>query len=40
MQACVWQRSNGHRLFAVVIGQPVNPEIEFICFYDYDPQKR
>lgn len=40
MQACVWQRSNGHRLFAVVIGQPVNPEIEIICFYDYDPQKR
>ena len=39
MSACVWRRSNGHRLFAVVIGQPVDPEIEIICFYDYDPQK-
>ena len=40
MSACVWRRSNGHRLFAVVIGQPVDPEIEIICFYDYDPQKK
>ena len=40
MQACVWRRSNGHRLFAVVIGQPVDPEIEIACFYDYDPQKK
>ena len=40
MQACVWRRSNGHRLFAIVIGQPVDPEIEIICFYDYDPQKQ
>ena len=39
MRACVWRRSNGHRLFAVVIGQPVNPEIEIVCFYDYDPKK-
>ena len=39
MQACVWRRSNGHRLFAVVISQPVDPEMEIICFYDYDPQK-
>ncbi|MBQ9667289.1 MAG: hypothetical protein IJV45_00875 [Prevotella sp.] len=40
MQACVWRRTNGHRLFAVVISQPVDPEIEFICFYDYDPQRQ
>lgn len=40
MQACVWRRSNGHRLFAVVLSQPVNPEIEIICFYDYDPQRK
>ncbi|MBQ9230977.1 MAG: hypothetical protein IJ190_07315 [Prevotella sp.] len=40
MQACVWRRSNGHRLFAVVIGQPVDPEIEIICFYDYNPKKQ
>lgn len=40
MSACVWRRSNGHRLFAIVIGQPVDPEIEIICFYDYDPKKK
>ncbi|MBR1520937.1 MAG: hypothetical protein IJ635_06840 [Bacteroidaceae bacterium] len=40
MSACVWNRSNGHRLFAVVVGQPVDPEIEVACFYDYDPQKK
>lgn len=39
MSACVWRRSNGHRLFAVVVSQPVDPEIEIACFYDYDPQK-
>ena len=38
MEACVWRRDNGHRLFAIVLGQPVDPEIEFVCFYDYDPQ--
>ena len=39
MSACVWRRTNGHRLFAVVISQPVDPEMEVVCFYDYDPQK-
>jgi len=38
MEACVWRRNNGHRLFAIVLGQPVDPEIAFVCFYDYDPQ--
>ena len=38
MEACVWRRDNGHRLFAIVLGQPVDPETEFICFYDYDPK--
>ena len=38
MEACVWRRDNGHRLFASVLGQPVDPEIEFVCFYDYDPK--
>lgn len=38
MEACVWRRDNGHRLFAIVLGQPVDPEIEFVCFYDYDPK--
>ena len=40
MSACVWRRTDGHRLFAVVISQPVDPEMEIVCFYDYDPQKR
>lgn len=39
MSACAWNRSNKHRLLAVVIGQPVVPDKEIICFYDYDPQK-
>lgn len=39
MSACLWQRVNGHRLLAIVIGQPVNPEKEIICFYDYDPRR-
>jgi hypothetical protein len=39
MSACVWNRANGHRLLAIVIGQPVVPDKEIICFYDYDPQK-
>ena len=39
MLACAWNRSNKHRLLAVVIGQPVVPDKEIICFYDYDPQK-
>ena len=38
MEACVWRRDNGHRLLALVLGQPVDPEIEFVCFYDYDPK--
>ena len=40
MSACVWKRSNGHRLFAVLLGDPTDPFIEFVCFYDYDPQKK
>lgn len=38
METCMWRRDNGHRLFAIRLGQPVDPEIEFVCFYDYDPQ--
>ena len=39
MSACIWRRTNGHRLFAVVISQPTDPETEVACFYDYDPQQ-
>ena len=37
MEACVWRRNNGHRLFAIRMGGPTDPEIEVVCFYDYDP---
>jgi len=40
MSACVWNRSNGHRLLAVCLGKPTDPCIEMVCFYDYDPQKK
>ena len=37
MESCVWRRTNGHRLFAIVLGDPTDPEIELVCFYDYNP---
>ncbi len=40
MEACVWNRSNGHKLLAVRLGQPTDPYIDFVCFYDYDAQKK
>lgn len=40
MSACVWNRKNGHRLFAVHMGQPTDPFVEFVCFYDYDQQQK
>ncbi len=38
MEACVWRRDNGHRLFAVEIGKPTDPMVDYVCFYDYDPK--
>ena len=40
MSACVWNRSNGHKLFAVCLGQPTDPCLDFVCFYDYDQQTK
>jgi hypothetical protein len=40
MSACVWNRQNGHRLFAVRLGKPTDPCLDFVCFYDYDAQKK
>ena len=37
IEACIWKRKNGHRLFAVHLGDPVDPEIDLVCFYDYNP---
>lgn len=38
MESCVWRCDNGHRLFAIRMGGPTDPEIEVVCFYDYDPE--
>ena len=40
MSLCYWKRNNGHRLFAVRLGKPTDPFIDFVCFYDYDPAKK
>lgn len=40
MSLCYWKRNNGHRLFAVRMGKPTDPFIDFVCFYDYDPAKK
>ena len=37
MESCVWRRDNGHRLFAIRVGGSCDPDIEFVCFFDYDP---
>ena len=40
MSACYWNRSNGHKLLAVLLGKPTDPCMEVLCTYDYDPQKK
>lgn len=40
MEACYWNRPNGHKLFAVRLGKPTDPFIDFVCFYDYDPARK
>ena len=40
MSACYWNRPNGHKLLAVLLGSPTDPCIEVLCTYDYDPQKK
>ena len=40
MSGCYWNRSNGHKLLAVLLGKPTDPCIEVLCTYDYDPQKK
>jgi hypothetical protein len=37
MNACVWKRDNGHRLFAIHVSSSCDPDFAVICFYDYDP---
>ena len=38
MSACVWNRQNGHKLFAITFSRMTPSELVFICFYDYDPK--
>ena len=38
MSACVWNRQNGHKLFAITFCRMEPSELTFICFYDYDPK--
>ena len=40
MSACYWNRSNGHKLLAVLLGSPTDPCIEVLCTYDYDTAKK
>ena len=40
MSACYWNRSNGHKLLAVLLGKPMDPCMEVLCTYDYDPQNK
>ena len=40
MSACYWNRSNGHKLLAVLLGSPTDPCLEVLCTYDYDPAKK
>ena len=40
MTACVWRRSNGHRLLAINLGSPTDPSVDFVCFYDYDQKTK
>lgn len=37
MQACVWRKDNGHRIFAVTIYEQHDPVQNLLCWYDYDP---
>lgn len=40
MKACYWKRANGNRLLGIYFGGLDNdPNIHFVCFYDYDTKK-
>ena len=40
LQACVWNRKNGHKLLAVTLYRMTPSELVLLCFYDYDPATR
>ena len=37
LHSCYWKRSNGHLLLGIYLGKPADPNIHFVCFYDYSP---
>lgn len=37
MQACVWRKDNGHRIFAVTTYEQHDRVQNLLCWYDYDP---
>ena len=37
LEACMWNRKNGHKLFAVSMFHMTPSELVVLCFYDYDP---
>lgn len=38
LEACVWNRKNGHKLMAITFYRMTPSELVVLCFYDYDPQ--
>lgn len=40
MEAHVWQRTNGHQLFAITFDQFSSDVKAFVAFFDYDPAKK
>ena len=37
MEARVWNRNGGHKLFAICFDQPSSKQVTYVAFYDYDP---
>ena len=37
MTACVWRRTNGHRVFAISLYEQHDPVQNLLCWFDYDP---
>lgn len=40
MEAKVWHRTNGHKLFAISFDQYSSDVKDFVAFFDYDPAKK
>lgn len=40
VQACVWRRTDGHRLLAINLDFLESEKAQAFCFYDYDPQTK